>query len=175
MNTDMTFLVEKAKQGDSGAFSQLYKFYAEDLYRFALYMVKNEADAEDAVQEAVFCAWKALKNLRDNALFKAWLFKILSNRCKSILAQNNKNIDALPEEDYEFLLSEGDEGYSFKSCELLDALKKLTPPDGQLVLLSVIGGFKSDELARIYGIPPGTVRSKQKRALEKLRKELEVI
>lgn len=169
MDADTTFLVLKAKQGDSAAFSKLYEFYASDMQRFALYMLKNSHDAEDAVQEAAVSAWKNIKNLRDDALFKAWIFKILSNKCKSMLASGGKNPDALNFKEAEFLLSDTDDSFSFKSCELKEALLKLTPPDGQIVLLSIIGGFKSDELARIYNMPPGTVRSKQKRALEKLR------
>lgn len=169
MDADITSLVRKAKQGDSAAFSKLYEYYAEDMHRFALYMLKSSHDAEDAVQEAALSAWKNIKNLREESLFKAWIFKILSNRCKSMLTSAGKNPDSLDFGETEFLLSDTDDGFSFKSCELKEALLKLTPPDGQIVLLSIIGGFKSDELARIYNMPPGTVRSKQKRALEKLR------
>ena len=70
------------------------------------------------------------------------------------------------------MLNSQAENTSFKGCEIIEALKSLTPPDGQIVLLSVIGGFKSDEIAKIYELPPGTVRSKQKRALEKLKRFL---
>ncbi len=169
MTPDLNFLVSKAKTGDSAAFSELYSYYMNDLYRFALYMLSSKEDAEDAVQEAVFSAWKSLPTLKENELFKAWLFKILSNRCKKLLVLKKKNPDALPEEDYTFMLSDENDNISYGSAELTEALKSLTPPDGQIVLLSIIGGFKSNELAKIYGMPPGTIRSKQKRALEKLR------
>ena len=169
MNTDLSLLVQRAKQGDSAAFAEVYSYYAEDLFRFALYMLKNREDAEDAVQDAVLTAWKSLKSLRDDSLFKAWLFKILSNRCKSVLSSKNKEPDALPDD---FELPCPDDGFVFEKSELSEALSTLTPPDGQIVLMSVIGGFSSDELARIFNMPPGTVRSKQKRALEKLKKFL---
>ena len=169
MSIDTSFLTEKAKNGDSAAFSELYGMFSSDLYRFALYMLASPEDAEDAVQEAVLSAWKSLKSLKDSSLFKAWVFKILSNKCKNILALRKKNPDALPDEDYDFLVSDTEGEYPFKSMELIEALKTLTPPDGQIVLLSVIGGFTSSEIARIYSLPPGTVRSKQQRALQKLR------
>ena len=111
MDADTTFLVLKAKQGDSAAFSKLYEFYASDMQRFALYMLKNSHDAEDAVQEAAVSAWKNIKNLRDDALFKAWIFKILSNKCKSMLASGGKNPDALNFKEAEFLLSDTDDGF----------------------------------------------------------------
>lgn len=169
---DISFLVQKAKDKDINAFSELYSIYSEDLYRFALYMLNSKEDAEDAVQEAVVTAFRQISNLRDNTLFKAWLFKILSNQCKLILKKRKKNPDLLPEEDYIFLLEDETVDSSFKSIELIEALKSLTPPDAQIILLSIIGGFKSDEISKIFNISPSTVRSKQKRALEKLRAQL---
>ncbi len=169
---DISFLVKKAKDRDITAFSELYSFYSEDMYRFALYMLNSKEDAEDAVQETVITAFKQLSNLRDDSLFKSWLFKILSNQCKSQLKKNKKNPDLLPEDDYIFLIEDESVSSEFTSVELVEALKSLTPPDGQIVLLSIIGGFKSDELSKIYNLSPSTIRSKQKRALEKLRKVL---
>ena len=160
-------LAEQARLGDVNAFSQLYGEYATELYRFSLYMTGNPTDAEDAVQETVFSAWCNIHSLKDASLFKSWIFKILSNRCKTDLMKKNKAPDTLPVEEYQFLV-EGD-SFSFDSTELKEALSSLTPPDGQIILLSVIGGFKSDEIGEIYGMPPATVRSRQKRALEKLR------
>ena len=170
MEIDNALLVERSKQGDTKAFSQMYSFYANDMFRFAVYMMGNSQDAEDAVQETVFSAWRNIHSLKDAALFKSWIFKILSNRCKTDLMKKNKAPDILPVEEYQFML-EGDD-FSFDSTELKEALSSLTPPDGQIILLSVIGGFKSDEIGDIYGMPPATVRSRQKRALEKLREIL---
>lgn len=161
--------IAKAKQGDSCAFAELYEIYSGDLYRFALYMLGSREDAEDAVQDAVFSAWRNIRALKDDSLFKAWLFKILSNRCKTKLSEKSRSPEKLPIEDYEFLLSTEN---SELSVELLQAISALEPPDGQLIMMSVIGGFKSHELASIYGMLPATVRSRQKRALEKLKAEL---
>ncbi len=167
MEIDNTLLIERSKQGDSSAFSQLYSFYATEMFRFAVYMMGTREDAEDAVQEAVFSAWRNIHTLKDTSLFKVWLFKILSNRCKTDLMKRNKLPDTLPVEDYEFMVENDD--FSFNSTELKEALASLTPPDGQIILLSIIGGFKSDELAEIYSMPAATIRSRQKRALQKLK------
>ncbi len=166
---DISFLVKKAKDRDLTAFTELYLIFSEDMYRFALYMLNSKEDAEDAVQETVITAFKSIGNLRDDSLFKSWLFKILSNQCKAQLKKNKKNPDLLPEDDYIFLMEDESVSTQFSSVELVEALKSLTPPDGQIVLLSIIGGFKSDELSKIYNLSPSTIRSKQKRALEKLR------
>jgi RNA polymerase sigma-70 factor (ECF subfamily) len=166
---DISFLVKKAKDRDITAFTELYSMFSEDMYRFALYMLNSKEDAEDAVQETVITAFKSIGNLRDDSLFKSWLFKILSNQCKAQIKKNKKNPETLPEDDYIFLMEDESVSTQFNSVELVEALKSLTPPDGQIVLLSIIGGFKSDELSKIYNLSPSTIRSKQKRALEKLR------
>ncbi len=171
-NTDISILVKKAKDRDKKAFSELYSFYMNDLYRFALYMLNNKEDAEDAVQDTVVTAFKSIGDLRDDNFFKAWLFKICSNKCKALLKANKRNPDVLFE-DYIFTVEDESEKTKLQSIELREALNSLTPPDGQIVLLSIIGGFKSDELSKIYNLSPSTIRSKQKRALEKLRNILE--
>ena len=67
---DISFLVKKAKERDTAAFSELYSIFSADMYRFALYMLNSKEDAEDAVQETVIAAFKQLSNLRDDTLFK---------------------------------------------------------------------------------------------------------
>ena len=170
MDIDIALLIAKSKRGDNSAFSQLYSIYSTDLYRFAVYMMGSEQDAEDAVQEAVFSAWRNIHTLNDESLFKAWLFKILTNRCKTNLMKKNKVPDSLPIEEYTFL--QDTQSSSFVSAELKEALAALTPPDAQIILLSIIGGFKSSELAEIYNMPAATIRTRQKRALGKLKEIL---
>ena len=170
MDIDIALLIVQSKKGDNAAFSKLYSIYANDLFRFAVYMMGNEQDAEDAVQEAIFSAWRNIHTLSDDTLFKAWLFKILTNRCKTNLMKKNKSPDSLPIEEYTFL--QDTENSSFVSAELKDALASLTPPDAQIILLSIIGGFKSYELSEIYNMPAATIRTRQKRALEKLKEIL---
>lgn len=166
MNEENLKLIELSKKGDAHAFSQLYSMYSNELYRYALYMTGNTQDAEDAVQEAVISAWRSVHNLKENDKFKLWLFKILTNKCKTLLIRNNKSHDALPIDEYDFI--DADDDFTV-STELKSALQSLTPPDGQIIMLSIIGGFKSDELAQIYNMKPSTIRSRQKRGLEKLK------
>ncbi len=160
-------LIEKAKEGDTSAFAKLYSQYVNELYRYAVYMMGNTHDAEDVVQESVVAAWRSVRSLNDDFLFKAWLFKILTNKCKTELMKRNKAPDNLPVEEYEFLT--GGQADAEFSADLTEALQSLTPPDAQIIILSIICGFKSHELAVIYNMTPSAIRSRQKRALEKLR------
>lgn len=162
-------IIEKIKEGDPAAFAEIYGVYAMELYRYALYVTGNKEDAEDSVQDALVSAWQNISSLRDNSAFKPWLFRILQNKCRKRLTEKSKSPETLALEDCEFLLSSDSVGYSAEADELYSAIKALTPPDGQLIMMSVIGGFKSHELAVIFNMPAATIRSRQKRALEKLR------
>ena len=63
-------------------FIELYTAVYKDLYRYALYVLGNREDAEDAVSEAVVDAYAEFGKLRDKGAFKGWIFKILSAKCK---------------------------------------------------------------------------------------------
>ena len=78
--------IKQAKSGDTDAFANLYRIYYTDLYRFALYTLKNPADAEDAVSETVIDAFASIRKLRLEASFKAWIFKILSANTYSLFS-----------------------------------------------------------------------------------------
>ena len=158
-------LVTQAKQGDAHAFALLYEKYYKDLYRFALCYLKNTAQAEDAVSQAVLKAYEKLPNLRQDSAFKSWIFQITANECRLLLRQNNEV--ALPE-NYEQPVTE--EGYA--DPELTDLLKVLSDDERMVITLSVFSGYRSTEISKMLTMRPGTVRSLKSRALEKLRKAI---
>ena len=158
-------LVSQAKQGDAHAFALLYEKYYKDLYRFALCYLKNTAQAEDAVSQAVLRAYEKLPNLRKEEAFKSWLFQITANECRMLLRQNPEV--AMPE-DFEQAASE--EGY--EKPEINDLLQVLTDDERMVVTLSVFSGYRSTEISRMLTMRPGTVRSLKSRALVKLKQAM---
>ena len=117
-------LVALAKKGDDNAFEQLYSLVYKDLYRSAYFCLSNRDDAEDIVSETFFEAYKGLHNLRDDALFCAWIFKILHILCKKKKAEYvvSKNID--PIDDLAYELCDGhNEGDIIDKAALSSALK----------------------------------------------------
>ena len=80
-------LVRQAKKGKREAFAKLYETVYEDMYRFALYVLKDREDAEDAVAETVADAFESIGKLRKEEAFRAWIFQILSNKCKRKLKE----------------------------------------------------------------------------------------
>lgn len=158
-------LIRRAKNGDTKAFSQLYAAIYKDLYRFALYATRNSHDAEDAVSEAVIAAYENIMCLKKDNSFKSWFFVILSNRCKQILRSREKECRNIENEKIHEPDYAGNE-------DLRRALDELDDEERMIVAFSVFGGYKSNEIAGILKKNPSTIRSRKRRAFEKLRQLL---
>lgn len=156
--------VRLAKNGDSEAFSRLYSTVYKDLYHIARYSLRSSEDASDAVSDAVLDAFCSIKKLRDPEKFRSWMLKILSSKIK------HKQREYFKAEEVQ---QEGAaEGFDFESVELREALGRIDSESRLLLSMSVLGGYTSDDIARICNIKAGTVRSKLARIKEKLRLEL---
>ena len=142
--------------------------YAQDLYRFAYYYLGSREEAEDAVQDAVCAAFQDCA-LRSVSSFKAWLFSILSNTCKHHIAAVKERRLTTPLEEARRLGESECSEELMLAMELREAIYALSDEERSIVLLSIIGGYKSHEIAKALSCPPGTVRSKLSRSLAKLR------
>ena len=147
------------------AFSEMYAQVYTDLYKFALYTLKNPQDAEDAVSEAVIAAYENIGKLRSEKAFKSWMFTILANQCKKKFSERKGTEElgsdiAAPEADYA------------DRQDVEAAFGILNEEERMIVSFSVFGGYESQEVARILQIKAATVRSKKARALEKMRQVL---
>ena len=166
--------VKAAKHGSADDFGKLYALYAVDLYRFALWYLKNEADAEDAVQDACVSAFENIRSLRREEKFRVWLFKILSNACKDRLRSKNRQL-LFASEDIDRItdLADGKNEEMQHKCEIEELIAALPEQERSIILLSVVAGFSSAEIGDILKLKASTVRSKQMRSLQSLRKQLE--
>ena len=72
-------MLAAAEEGDEQAFDSLFGPLVEPAYRLALVMLRDSHEAEDAVQEAVFRAWRNLRRLRDEDALRAWFLSIVTN------------------------------------------------------------------------------------------------
>lgn len=158
--------VKLAKKGDTSAFSRLYETVYKDLYRIALYSLKNAHDASDVVSDTVLDAFCSIDKLREPEKFRNWIMKILSAKIK----RKQKEYFNITEEIGDDFpdISE----FDYDSIELKEALDKLDSQSRMMLSMSVLGGYTSDEISEICEIKSGTVRSRLSRIKEKLRLEL---
>lgn len=151
---------------DVNTFAQMYEAIYKDLYRFALCMMKNTQDAEDAVSEAVLAAYENIRKLRDEKSFKSWVFTILANTCRKKLKQlNTKNCMEWEEDSAKQPAQCPDHDLAL---DVRKAFFILSEEEQTIVGLSVFGGYSSKEIGGIMKLNANTVRSKRSRALEKM-------
>lgn len=130
------------------------------LYRVARTMVKNYADCEDAVQEALVKAWAKRALLRRSEYFETWLIRILINECRTIYRRRKTVEVELNERMAETQEHNG-------------ALMEL--PEGQRIVIELhcVEGYSVREVAGMLRMPEGTVKWRLKAARERLRTQLE--
>lgn len=173
MSAQTNELVTLAKSGNADAFGELYEMYYKEMYCYACYVTGSEILAQDAVSDAVLSAFKQIKSLKNPKAFKGWLFKILCAACKRYYTENEKKKSMVYLDDENGGYEEPAAFDSIElSVELSRALEDLSHEEREIVLLSVLGNYKSHEIAEILDCPPSTVRSKLKRSLKKLRDSL---
>lgn len=160
--TDCKQLAYEAKQGNKEAFGELYQEVYQDLYHFALYVLKNPEDAQDAVAETVTDAYAAIGKLRDCEAFKGWIFKILSNKCKRKLKEYTRKTEPLYEQEGSV------QGDLDRDMQVREAFFSLSDEERFIVAMQVFGGYKSKEIGSILHKNHNTVRSRLDRALKKM-------
>ncbi len=175
-------LVLKAGKGDVEAFEKLINAHRKRIFNIAYNLTGNEFDAEDISQEAVIKAFKAIRRFRADASFSTWLYRIVRNtflnECKKRAAKCRRKI--VESENFEKLidtdcrgLKQGKSIESQRSRKILDASLLLLPVKFRLpVVLYHLQGFTYEEIAGIYRVPVGTVKSRIYRGREQLRKML---
>ena len=165
-------LVLLSKSGNREAFSKLYEMYKDKLYRYAFYRLENREDAEDAVSDAVYSAFYQIGGLKKAEAFSAWIFRILYCSCNRIIKARINRRNMLDINDMKEKLTY-DMEETIDKTELQQALSILKEEEREIVLLSVVSGLNSKEIAKICDLAPGSVRSKLSRSLAKMREYLE--
>jgi RNA polymerase sigma-70 factor (ECF subfamily) len=124
---------------------------------YAHAMLRNRAEAEDAVQQAALKGWERLGQYDATRPFKGWWFAILRNCCLDILRQakasRTEGLDGVDP-------PAPDEPEVFDWQGLVDGLAQLSEPHREILQLKYFGELSYDELAESLGIPRGTVMSR---------------
>ena len=151
---------------DAHTFAQMYETVYIDLYRFALCLMRNKQEAEDAVSEAVLKAFENIRTLKEEKAFRSWIFTITANTCKSRLREAAKEKSESIEETLTNTPSEEiDYGMAI---DIRRAFTVLDEEEQTIIGLSVFGGYNSREIGQMLKLKDNTVRSKKVRALEKM-------
>jgi RNA polymerase sigma-70 factor (ECF subfamily) len=162
-------LVERARAGDPAAFEQIVAIHRQIAFRTAYLVTGNAAEAEDAVQDALIKAWRAMGRFRPGAPVRPWLLKIVVNESRNRLRAAGRRasheLRLLPEPP-----REGPEPGERE--RLLGALAALREDDRLVISCRYLLDLSEQETAAALGVRRGTVKSRLSRALARLRDEL---
>ena len=158
--------IERVLAGDESAYEPLVTENQTKVYRLALRILKNEADAEDAAQEAFLKAYTSLADFRGDSRFSVWLYRLTNNICIDMLRKNTRAvIVSLQTEDddgEETEIAIPDERYS------PERLAELPDDCREILALRESAGLSYDEIAAALSLEVGTVKSRLNRARKKL-------
>ena len=137
------------------------------LYRVAKTMLRSEHDCADAAQQAILRAWERLDTLHSTRYFKTWLVRILINECRTILRRQQR-LAPYDEAAVEAIPASAADDHSDLYAAITALDEKLRLP----VVLYYLEGFSVTDLARILGVPEGTVKFRLHQARKALKVEL---
>jgi RNA polymerase sigma-70 factor (ECF subfamily) len=154
-------------------FSALCERLRPDLLRFAWWLGRDRGLAEDVVQESLLRAWKSFDSLEDEGKARSWLLTIVRRELARSFEKKRPelaDVDALVAAESDVLTGVGDERVE----EMRNAIFRLNEEYREPLVLQVLLGYSTREIAELMGMQQGAVLTRLFRARAKLRQQLGV-
>jgi RNA polymerase sigma-70 factor (ECF subfamily) len=185
VSTDDADLVRRALARDAAAFSTIMERYNRRLYRIARSILRNDTEAEDAVQDAYINAFTHLESFRGDSKLATWLSRITINEALGRLRRERPTVDMETFESQKTQVqiiqfpqtTSIDPERTMAQREILQLVERATdclPEDFRTVFITrVIEGMSVEETAELLGIRPETVKTRLHRARKLVREQLD--
>lgn len=174
-------LARRIAAGDRGAFDALMRCHNRRLYRLARATLRNDAEAEEALQEAYLCAYRSIAGFRGESTLATWLASLVLNECLARLRKSARRQNVIPMVTGDEMDDVPADEHGVPEKALLRAQMRLLierkldelPQDFRIVfVLRSVEELSVEETALTLGIEPATVRSRHFRARSLLRESL---
>ena len=171
-------LILRAQQGDLQAFDQIMIRQQRRVMTLAWRMLGNKEDARDAAQEVFIRVYQNLSKVDPDRDFSGWIYRITINVCRDLAKTRSRNSQLSLEEGIETgslaepMGADNTESmaiYNQEQMIIVRALATLTEKERAAIVLRDLEGLPGDEVARILGSSPTTVRSQISSARSKIR------
>lgn len=174
-------LVEQTRAGDPDAFREIVERHSRNLFKTAFRLTRNEAHADDVVQETFLRAYRNLHRFDGRSQLGTWLYRITVNCAMDLMRRESRRTAREASEDkVELATLEAQEPQPDRlaqSGELGRAVNRvlegLSPTERTAFVLRHFEGYTSVEIGRMLGIRAGATRNAVFRAVKKLRSALE--
>lgn len=180
-NDRLTYLVQKTIEHDEDAFEELFKEYYPSVYKAAMKLCHNDADAQDIAQLTFLQVRKSIHNLEKPAYFPLWINRICVNKCKNLFRDNKSDLyddeyvkyfNMVTENRREFI-SEALSHYTSDQEVLNELIQSLSKEHQDIIKYLYYQECSQEEVAELLDIPIGTVKSRAYAARKALRTKVE--
>jgi RNA polymerase sigma-70 factor (ECF subfamily) len=168
-------LLVGVKAGDAAAFALLYDRHSRAAYGLAHRILGEPTAAEDVVQEAFLTVWRQAATYGpERGTVRAWLLAIVHHRAidhvrrRSYREERQQALDAVADPPDSADTWE-QARQSVEGQHVREALEHLPPDQRRSITLAYFGGYTHDEIARLLGVPLGTVKGRLRIGLQKMR------
>lgn len=171
----MNEFADRLARGEPAAFAELYDACADRLYGWLVVHLRSAADAEDVVQETFVRLARSRKKLRRVENLTAYAFSIARNEAARLRRNTSRQQDLVRQQDLMRQMGEpaADAALSLEQAEIVErALGRLSEEQREVVELKMYGDLTLREIAEVIGLPAGTVATRYRAALVKLRERL---
>lgn len=169
-------LIRRAQEGDTAAFRALVERFTPKAWRVARILLRERGQAEDALQEAWIDVWRGLPRYDITRPFTPWLLAVVGNRCRMQRRRPNQPTTPLDEALAESIPDPTDAIAGLAADEsdgaLQTALAALSQAERELLALRYRADLELAEIAALYEMPLGTIKSRLYRSLATLRTKL---
>lgn len=167
-------VIARVLDGDTEVFGLLVDRYQNEFAAYAKYMTGSAEEAADIIQESLVRAFKSLRRCQDRMNFKGWLFRIVSNQCKTHLARRKRRPTESLSED---LLAPQDPGSEAEAADVRRrvhlALQELPTDQREALVLKYVKGLSLPEMARLLKASASALKMRLLRGRSALREKLE--
>ena len=166
-------LVRRVRAGDTGAYGALVSRYRDRLGRYAVHMIGDREDAEEALQDSFVRAYRSLARCDDPARFGAWLYGILVNRCRTTGARAARRRRMFVRDAQALDEAHTEQADRLDWSDAVDrAVARLAPDYREAFLLKHVEDLEYEEIAELTGAGVSALKMRVKRAREQLQKYL---
>jgi len=162
----------RARDGDAAAFAEIVEFFHVRCLRYARYMLGEEEDAEEAVQDTFIRVYDHLGQFRPDARFEPWLFRILANRCRTVRERRRRRESLVTTGELPAVAAEAPADSQDLLEEVEAALEELPAEQREAFLLRHVEDLSYEDMAVITGVRLSALRMRVKRACDTLRTRL---
>jgi len=166
--------------GEQALYSLLVERYQQYVFTLVLRFTDNREDAEEISQDIFVKAYRSLADFRGESKFSTWLYTIVRTSCITFLRKKKLDTTSLDNERTFLQLENKESSFNANAIEqksrhamVNEAIRLLSPDDSQVITLFYKAEQSLEEIGRIMGLDPNTVKVKLHRARNRLKEKME--